>query len=85
MVPDCISDYEQRMMHVGNREFFQTLSKLNMHGCSHEPDACLLPCKKTVYMIVLGPRGAREYEQKEARGAPLDTRAKEGCMDHHLE
>lgn len=56
-----------------------------MHGCSPEPDAGLLPCKKTVCMVFLGPRGARKYEQKEARGAPLDTRAKEGFMNHHLE
>lgn len=75
----------KRMMHVGNRAFFQISSKLNMHGCSPEPDAGLLPCKKTVCMVFLGPRGARKYEQKEARGAPLDTRAKEGFMNHHLE
>lgn len=82
---NCISDREQRTMCARNRVFSQTLSKLNMHGCSHGSDIGLLACKKAVCMAVLGPNGTRKQEQKEARGIPLDTRAKEKFIIHHLE
>lgn len=82
---NCISDPEERTMCARNRVFSQTLSKLNMHGCSHGSDIGLLSCKMTVCLVVLGPSGTRKQEQKEARGIPLDNRAKEEFTIHHLE
>lgn len=37
------------MVGIGNRVFSQTLSKLNMCGCSHRPDASHFFVKDNVY------------------------------------